>query len=218
MISHEGQRIIHQTIGLLHEVKGPAGKVRLTVSFERNREPVYGTRGVISPQPVSSEIPDTCEGPEGFQTTGSLSVGAWITFSGLVPQAGYLHLFNLGTSGTCVKLSPSAEHPDNQVSPDEVFELPSDQLYDCQSHFEVQGPTTEESGEPERLLAILTLDDIDLRCHDLHPNLVDRDLLTPLDRGRGFAGPVGATTSRLLQLERSRWEYGLVELDVVQVP
>lgn len=215
MISREGQDIIRELLSLLHQVKGPAGRIRLQVSFDRAVGHEAGTRGVITPKPVPVDAPQgNPEASTGFQTVGSLPVGARIRFSGLVPALGHLHLFNLGTSGTCTMLFPK-ECRANAVSPNDVFELPSPSLFPMCESFDVTKPTTAESGAPERLLAILTLDDVDLQCGDLHPRLVTRDAWGALCRGPGFSGPCGATTSRLFQLDPERWEYGLVELDVV---
>jgi hypothetical protein len=114
-----------------------------------------------------------------------------------------------------MKLFPSQNRPANTVSPVDIFELPSPRVFPGYPDFGIAKPTTAESGEPQRLLAILTLDDIDLQCDDLHPRLVNRDALGALRRGPGFSGPCGATTSRLLLLDPARWEYGLVELNIV---
>lgn len=215
MISREGQDIIREFLDLLRRVKEPAGRIGLQVLFDRAIGHEAGIRGVIAPRPVPVDAPQgNPEASTGFQTVGSLPVGARIRFSGLVPVPGHLHLFNLGTSGTCEKLFPK-ERRANAVSPSDIFELPSPSLFPGYQSFEVTKPTTAESGAPERLLAIVTLDDIDLQCRDLHPRLVCRDALGSLCRGPGFSGPCGATTSRLLQLDPGRWEYGLVEIDVI---
>jgi hypothetical protein len=215
VISREGQDIIRELLDLLRRIKGPAGRIRLQVSFDGAEGHEAGTRGVITPKPVPVDTPQgNPEASTGFQTVGSLPVGARIRFSGWVPTPGHLHLFNLGTSGTGEKLFPK-ERRANAVSPSDVFELPSARLFPGHKSFAVTKPTTAESGEPERLLVILTLDDIDLQCGDLHPRLVNRDALGSLCRGPGFSGPCGATTSRLLQLDPARWEYGLVEIDVI---
>lgn len=157
----------------------------------------------------------------GTGRDGVLRIGEFVRFEGRSPVDGYVHLFNLGTSGTCVKLAPSDAFPDNHVPARRVFEMPSDQFVGDDVFpdgiWPEEGPTTFETGHPERLLVIVTCDNISLELEDLHPRLCGRDLYEQrAARGPGFAGPVQTGRPKLFQLDPARWEYGLIALNVLE--
>lgn len=151
---------------------------------------------------------------------GDLSVGAHVRFEGYSPVMGYVHLFNLGTSGQCVKLAPSEMCPKNWLEAGEIFELPSEQFVRMEDFPEgvwvEEGPATAATGQPERMLIIVTRYDIELECEDLHPDLQQRQLYA--SRGAstsGFGGPVRRNRAKLFELEPDQWEYGVLSLNVV---
>jgi len=155
---------------------------------------------------------------EGYDDV--LSVGEYVHVEGRSPVDGYLHLFNLGTSGACLKLAPSQEFPDNRVDAGQVFEVPSPQFVGNDKFpkgvWEECGPTTAAAGQPERILFLLTRENISLEIADLHPQLQGRDLYTPRgSRGAGFSGPVKRERAKLFQLDPDDWEYGLLSFNVL---
>ncbi len=170
--------------------------------------PVSAAQGTKMPQEPSAhvDIPFAHRGDE-------------VAFSGVATRNGYIHLFNLGISGTCLKLSPSAMFPENGVQRNDVFHLPSPKLLDSRaldgaSGFRVYGQTTEETGRLDFLLVLIldsSFGDTDLQLSDLHPDLKARSLLQ--SRG-GFGGAVKVSRSKLFQ-QPELWDYGLLRMRVL---
>jgi len=217
---------------MIEQSKGTVGKVRLCCLHWLPKEPggksAIAARGLtwagdpaVSQHPATTleekETPPEDNLREGRD--GRLTVGEHIRFEGVSPMTGYVHLFNLGTSGKCIKLAPSEECPNNRIEAGRVLELPSEQFVRMSDFkngvwFE-EGPTTAEAGHPERILAIVTREDIELECEDLHPDLESHRLYTARGaRGPGFGGPVQRNRARLFQLPPDSWEYGLISLEV----
>ncbi len=220
--------VIRTLLKSIHSVKGPVGGLKLHARHWKPEAP--STRGVIAAgtldPPDSNQTSEPC--PSAGDTLsegkgkwdGKLQVGEYIEFFGASPRSGHIHLFNLGTSGTCTKLAPSQEHPDNFVAPGSDFKLPSAQHLAREvlpeGYFHVTEPVSAEHGEPERLLVILTIDDIDLQIEDLHDKLEGRDLLTrSVSRGPSFGGPAKKGKTKLFRMPSERWEYGLLEMEVI---
>lgn len=210
----------------LHRVKGDIGLVDLCVihcSLELPTTRGFVAAGSYRPDAVGLwDIPATpgtsapSDGRVEWEETDFLKIGEYVEFHGKMPCAGYVHLFNFGTSGKCIKLFPSQEYPDNFEPVGAVFWVPSKKH--CGVPFrdfcEV-GPATIETGKPERLFAIVTHDNVDLQIEDLHPKMIGDDLFTRCaTRGPGFDGKVRVDTAKLFALRLERWEYGLLEMDV----
>jgi len=217
-------------LDMIEEAKGPVGKVRLccihwTPNAPEHKGAIPGRGVTFADDPNVHEHPakqlkQSDERPgeslsEGRD--GSLKLKERIRFEGLSPVSGYIHLFNLGTSGLCDKLAPSEEFPDNRIEANQVLELPSEQfvrMADCPDGvWEETGPPSSETGHPERILCIVTEDDIELECPDLHPDLEQRHVYTA--RGPGFGGQVRRNRSKLFNLSQEKWEYGLISLNVL---
>lgn len=227
--------IILTLLETIEHSKGPVGRIELCCMHWRPERPrlkaVATSRGVtyagdpsvdasLAEHLVAAAAPS--QEPLAAGRDDKLAVGEYVRFEGRSPVDGYLHLFNLGTSGACLKLAPSEEFPDNRVAAGRVFELPSPQFVGNDSFpkgiWEELGPATAETGHPERILFILTRDDIELGIEDLHPKLRGRDLYTPRgSRGPGFTGTVKRERAKLFRLDPAAWEYGLLSLDVVAV-
>lgn len=229
---NEGQGYVRTLLESIRQAKGPAGRV--TVHAFHWSVANGACRGIIASRgieaagapaapPPPPDFPDGGESPEPplrGRWDGVLRAGEDIEFAGRSPRDGCLHLFNLGLSGTCVKLAPSAEHPNSRVRKGEVFRVPSDALLSARRlprrRFVVLDRLTADHGEPDRLLVIVTADDEVLQLEDLHPKLIGRDLLTRCpSRGAGFAGPPHVGLARLFALPPERWDYGLLEMEVV---
>ena len=218
----EGHAVITTLLGSVRQVKGPVGRVALRAWHGsprgEGRERAIlsrGWRGV-----VAAGAPGAPERPSPGRWDGVLHVREWITFEGRSPRAGHLHLFNLGTSGTCVKLAPSEEHPANAVAAGASFRLPSEDLLSAESlgrsgRFWVTGPPSSRHGQPERLLVVVTEPDVDLQLEDLHPKLLGRDLLTRCaGRGPAFGGRARVDKAKLFRIPPEQWDYGLLEMRV----
>lgn len=229
---------IHNLIQSVRQLKGPHGNIELSAEhwYPDNK---YGTRGLIMSRgicpagtpgnekpvqdyldPPGNDKPDPSSESEP-DCDGSLKVGEMVAFSGISYRTGYVHLFNFGTSGTCLKLAPSREYPDNRVVAGEKFRLPSESLLSSRElraeGFPVDGPVSPVYGQPERLMVIVTSDDIDIQVKDLNPKLTGRDLLTRCaSRGAGFSMPPRKDVSKIFQLEPGKWDFGLLEMDVME--
>jgi len=224
----DGFGAIMTLLQMLHASKGETGRVSLHALHWLPDSPQ--TRDVIAAKTsglnkiASGVSAADCAKRESQESwDGMLRVGEVMTFRGRSPCAGYLNLFNLGTSGTCVKLAPSMEYPGNFVACGEEFCLPSSKLFDeptmlFHGGFRATPPATSHTGHPERLLVIITQDDIDLQLEDLHPKLLGRDLLTRCPaRGPSFTGPARTDTAKLFHIPSSRWDYGLLEMELLQI-
>ncbi len=189
--------------------------VRWTVDAPSART-AFAALGQVLPESLAaSRVTET--GP----WDGRLQIGDRMEFHGRMPFAGHVHLFNLGTSGTCAKLAPSPAFPEGAEVHGHAFRIPAAppggiEALASEGGFTVTGPGTRETGEPERLLAIVTVDEIDLRLEDLHPRLVGRRPgARSIDSGPGFAGPARAESTGLFRLEAARWEYGLLSMEII---
>ncbi len=204
---NDGHGIIASLLESLRQVKGPHGRIRIHACHWLPDKPE--ARGIIA----------AGTGAAG-RWDGALRIGESVEFAGTAPRPGHLHLFDLGTSGTCIKLMPSKEFPDNLVQAGEEFRIPSELRLAAErlpgGAFRVVGPASAECGKPERLLAIITQDDADLQIEDLHPKLRGRDLLTRCAaRGPAFTGPPRVDTAKLFRIPPERWDCGVLELEVV---
>ncbi len=213
---------------MLREAKGPRGIIELCVIHCSPRLPI--TRGFVAGGTYrpggSSELPETpgtlpppdADGPITWEETDFLKVGEYIEFHGKMPCDGYLHLFNLGTSGRCMKLFPSNKHPNDLERAGAVFWVPSKSRCDIPVvEFIEKGPTTAEMGKPERLLTIVTHDRIHLQIEDLHPDMVGHDVFDGYpSRGPGFSGGPILRKPGFLggRIRPEQWEYGLLEMEV----
>jgi len=211
---------------MLRKAKGPRGIIDLCVIHCSPDLPL--TRGFVAGGAYrpggSSELPETPgtlpppDGPITWEGSDFLKVGEYIEFHGKMPCDGYLNLFNLGTSGKCVKLFPSKKHPDNFEQAGAVFWVPSRRYCNIPvAEFIERGPTTAEMGKPERLLTIVTHDDVHLKIEDLHPDMVGHDVFDRYpSRGPGFSvGPIPRKAGLFGgRIRPEQWEYGLMEMEV----
>jgi hypothetical protein len=143
--------------------------------------------------------------------TATLAVGEKLLLEIRPPASGYLTVFHLGSSGRIVRLFPGAgSRADNRVAAGRVYTLPGDLLPAVRlgGAWIQRGPATAVSGLPERLLAIVTREPVDLLPRDLHEDL-------PVVPVRGGLGSVEEVVARLFQLPAEAWGYGLVQAEVV---
>ncbi|MBP7053432.1 MAG: DUF4384 domain-containing protein [Phycisphaerae bacterium] len=220
--------IIEFFLEMLRVTKGPEGAVDLCVIHCPPELPA--SRGFVAGGAYrpgaggNSDLPDTpgtlppSDGSITWEQTEFLSVGEYVEFHGKMPCDGYVHLFNLGTSGRCAKLFPSREYPNNFEPAGAVFWVPSKRHCDIPvAKFTEDGPTTAETGKPERLLAIVTHDDVVLQIEDLHPRMAGYDVFSRCPtRGSAVVGPI-IRKPKLFDGEKIRpehWEYGLLEMEV----
>ncbi len=203
---------IREFLAILRRAKGPAGSVKLRAHHWSPSETArdVGTKKKIITAPSS--------GSGSGRYDGVLQIGEIIEFVGQSPRSGFVHLYDLGTSGTVMRLAPSQEYPDNHVEKDVEFTIPSARICPLPpgETWRVSGPTTAMTGEPERLLVLVTQPDGAYAIEDLHPGLRGRDLYTRSAKGipRGFANRPTAPVPGLFHLRPDEYDYGLIELEV----
>jgi hypothetical protein len=203
--------------------KGPCGKVALFCVHGFPHRPasrgIIGGRGLVAPGGPDDPLPSTTVGTqppkshriEGCEVDGSLRIGEHIFFRCRSPIGGFVHFYNLGTSGTCLRLDPPPGCQPRPIHGGEEFRIPSAQSR--AGSISIVPPPSSLHQEPERFLLIVTSDPVDLPCTELHRKLADRG--ESLARG-GPVGPVRVDRARLFGLDSDSWEYGLLELDTLE--
>ena len=140
---------------------------------------------------------------------GILHVGDQMTLRLKSPRSGYLTLFNFGTSGHVSKIFPHQNFGTtrNRIDAGRVYMLPgellpADKLYN--GVWEETGPLSKLNGLPERVIAVLTDDPV-----DLDEQVFGEQVSRVLTRG-GFDA-VEESISSLLDLPRGSWIWGGLE-------
>lgn len=235
---NEGHHVMLNFLQALRHARGPAGAIELCAFHwmpgTRAEKGIIATRGFCAAgaldfagqdghrrqPPAETGTPGCPRHAAERRWDGAVAVGEMVTFSGIASRTGFVHLFNLGTSGCCHKLAPSMEYPDNRVAAGERFELPSERLLDAGlldwGGFQVREPVSSECGHPDRILVLITDEDVDIQIEDLHPNLAGGDLLTrSASRGPGFSDPARADVAKLFRMPAVSWDYGLLEMETL---
>jgi hypothetical protein len=207
---------IKEFLSMLHSAKGELGSVRLKAL---HWEPSENARDVGTKKKVIT-AGSACGSSGTCRYDGVLRIGEIIEFVITSPRSGFVHLYDLGTSGTVLRLGPSQEYPDNRVEKDVEFTIPSARICPLPAGqtWQVTGPTTAATGEPERLLVLVTQEDGAIAIEDLHPGLTGRDLYTRSAKGlpgvRGFAAKPKVDIPGLFRLAPDQYDFGLIELQV----
>ncbi|NWH04807.1 hypothetical protein [Desulfobacter latus] len=236
---NQGHKDILNFLKALNEVKKEDGKITLSAQVweesstdkaEANGSSARGFTNKPSQKTKTVESApkdDIRENitPGDKQWHGRIKAGSTVSFSGISPITGFVHLFNLGTSGTCQKLAPSREFPDNRVAANQAFAIPSEKLFSPRylggsNGFKVSLNPDKTHIQPERLFVVVTRTDQVVQIEDLEPRLVTRqgcgDVLTRCaSRGPGFGGSVETGRSNLLSHPEA-WEYGLLEMEICE--
>ena len=231
----KGQATIRSFIKQLFKVKGMRGHVELhafhgvpeeprsrgaitagtgRAAFTPGTDP-SGTPGTGTPPPAKP-VPPYEVGVEHMD--GSLRIGEVVEFEGKSPRDGWIHLFNLGTSGEVTKLAPSEGHEDNKVTRDATFAIPSERLFSktlVGGHFIIKPPSTQLSKSLERILAIVTADNVVLNVEDLHPRMIVIEALGRCAARGGVKKIAGDSRPLLFQLPPESWDYELLELELL---
>jgi len=133
-------------------------------------------------------------------------------------RPGYLHMFNLGMSGSVAKLFPHM--------PDQAQYIPAGRrLFITQSGASpfTRGPYRElgdssdprtlgkANGYPERILAIVVDSHVNIKASDLHPDWAKYDTSY---RDAGGWGVVQDETSWFWHLPSVTWTWGIIEIPV----
>lgn len=142
-----------------------------------------------------------------------LRIGDKLTLKLRSARKGYLTLFNLGSSGHVIKMFPNAAFgtTTNFIEANRLYSLPGelmDARYLDEGFWGEAGPVSSETGLPERILAILTDDPVDLSAEALG------GLASRVGTRGGFAA-VEEAISSVFDLREGTWCHGFVEANVV---
>lgn len=137
----------------------------------------------------------------------SLRIGEVFAIGITSSLAGYLHIFNIGTTGIVSRVLPSSEL-DNiapRIEANDQLLIPGDILeeYFPEKGWVENGPTTAETGRHEKIVAIVTEENV-----DLSPECV-------IDSPRGAFATVQETIQSLKDLTCT-WLKGEVSIKVIE--
>lgn len=197
---------IQNFLAAVHACKGTVGQLLIEAEFQPGDRGIRGrgsfasrsaTRdGNTRPSSVKTE-----EDRTSSTVDGKLYLGEVVRFSLTVLRDGYLRLFNFGSGGKCSLLFPHHSAVSGQVSAGSRQHLP-----DAENWFEVTGPTTDNSGQPDRLFALWLAVPAIRSVADLDPRLKLRECGRG---GPGFGAP-RLERSPLFSLAPEEWDYGLL--------
>lgn len=202
----EKQAAIRQLLESLADAQAPTVGVRLVARIGPG---AAGLRGILNPAPRPAPAPvpraDESDVPLPFRETGlaslpALRLGHELHVVVTTPRRGYLHLFNLGSSGEVRRMLPRPGEPPAALEPGRAhLALPAP----GQPWVE-KGPL---NGHPERVLAVVTAEAKAVPASSLHPSFSD----AAFTRG-GFSAPV--VDAVLPAWPAATWSWGFCEARV----
>ncbi|MBR4171221.1 MAG: DUF4384 domain-containing protein [Kiritimatiellae bacterium] len=193
---HQTKDLFGDTLDWIRE----QGTGALSMSWDVIRSGnAYGTRDLI---PASRRDGNP-------NKKGILRIGDRTTLRLISEKAGYLTLFNFGTSGIISKIFPSPEFgtTDNRIVAHHEYTLPGELMPARKGDsgwWTVGGPVSDQNKLPERVIAILTETPV-----TLSESSFTGETKTTLCRG-GFAA-VEETISTLADLPPGSWCFGMLE-------
>lgn len=203
-------------------IKAPSDDLEITIAYTQKSSP--GVRGHISTRQAGRPGSHQDQQSPTAHTHGTLTIGDSFDIRCRMRIPGYLHLFNLGSSGCCAPLYPEAGDNDIRFSPDEEIILPRNSRYPGDG-FTVSGPATAECGGLDRLLLIHTVDKQRIAVEDLSPALHTRGnnrgqrAGTAAARAAGFADNVPEDDPLFFESVRDHeWQYILLAYQVIKRP
>jgi hypothetical protein len=200
--AEEKQQVIRKVLQGLAAAQAPVIRVRLFALISPGPR---GIRGLLNPDPLpAAQSPSTVDEsalPPGFREDGmqnvaSLRIGNELHVVVSAPTRGYLHLFNLGSSGDVRRMLPRPGEPPSAVDPGRAhLSSPAPAIPWIE-----KGPA---NGFPERVLAVVTAEPKAVPPSCLHPSWND------LAYTRGFGPPV--IEPRLSAWPAATWSWGFCE-------
>jgi len=174
---------------------------------------------LLTPAPVQPPpLPPEIQAVDSMPQVNSLRVGEHMHLVVNSDQPGYLHMFNLGMSGSVAKLFPHAPKDALPITAGRRFFITQSGVSPFTS-----GPYRElgdssnprqlgkANGYPERILAIVVGDHVNVKASDLHPDWAKFDTTY---RGTGGWGVVQDETSWFWHLPSVTWTWGIIEIPV----
>ena len=198
-------------------LEGPRPEIRMSAQV-LGRGKAYGTRDLV---------PDTSSYGEVAMArpANTLSIGDRVRFELSANFDGWLHVYNYGTSGNVLQLVPSqySKLSDGRIDAGRTYV--ADQGGDMISvALRENGPTTPETGNLERFIAIITKKPVNISTASV------KELFDRRNSGRGFATrggfgsveevrhaeePLEVAVASILDLPPEDWLQGTLELEVV---
>lgn len=178
--AEQKQAVIRQMLQDLASSQAPTVEVRLSA---QTGDGSRNDRGLLNPAPRPA-------------TAASLHLGQELQVVVSSPQSGYLHLFNLGSSGEVRRMLPRPGAAPAALAPGHPYLA----LASPDSPWIEKGPL---NGFPERVLAIVTTEPNSVLPSALHPSFNDTAV------ARGFSPPVIA--SLLSAWPIPTWSWGIGE-------
>jgi hypothetical protein len=214
---HERIRLV---LGKLSAAQNPQIRVR---PFSRSSAGSRTIRGLLNPAPVAGSPPprpvDESGLPPDFRPAppewaASLRPGEELHVVVDAPRSGYLHVFNLGTSGEASKLLPEPGLRAPVEAGRAYLASPGAGV----TPFFPEGPLAEAwvehgpaNGFAERVLAVVTTEDRPLSASRLHPAWGEGASVGPLATS-GFAA--ASIEPVLSAWPASTWSWGYCEIPV----
>jgi hypothetical protein len=118
---------------------------------------------------VKTEIPEGSDREK--RDTPYLNIGEEYSIKLFSQRSGYVHVFNMGSSGTVEKMFPNTGvpgKPANRITADIPLLVSN---FSGNTGWEEMGPESAAAGNPEGLLVVLTKDDVTLHEQNLHIDL-----------------------------------------------
>jgi hypothetical protein len=175
----------------------------------------------------TSNMPPAFQNLDEVPRIADLYVGEYLHFLVVSTFPGHLHLFNFGTDGDVARLYPLPEKESQYVAPCH-WRYVSGPDGSAKALYREQGPA---NIYPERIIAIITRENIPLKPSDLYPGWDIYDGVSPVIEmcgARGGRGDVGADDDDFGQPDRSAdwfwdrptedWQWGLIEVPVKDRP
>ena len=175
------------------------------------RPPAGGTHGAGSVG-GTSDLPVEIQNLDAVPSVQELYIGEQMHVLVHAGCSGYLHLFNFGTSGSPAKLFPLRADDAQQVRAGRWTYL-SDRFTRQRVAYEEQGPVTPW---PERLLAVVTRENKNVKPGDLYPDWERYDA-PQVARSRGVGDDewdVDRAGEWFWDLPEQDWQWGLLEVPV----
>jgi hypothetical protein len=130
-------------------------------------------RGIAYDYTVSGMKTDIPEGSEHEKRDFPyVKIGEWFTINLFSRRSGYVHVFNLGSSGSVKKMFPAGAGVSGKAANRITADIPLlVSNYFGNPDWEEKGPDSTVAGNPEGLLFVLTKNDITLHEQHLHIDL-----------------------------------------------
>lgn len=166
----------------------------------------------------TSSLPPELQNLEELPPINELYIGERMHLAVKTSFAGYLHMFNFGTSGDPVKLFPLRANHAQYVAA-QNWEYISETFTKNKMIYEERGPLNEY---PERLLAVITRENINIKPGDLYRSWDIYNTVNPALSTRSVNSDEDdewrwdRSGEWFWDLPEEKWQWGVIEVPVKQ--